>query len=315
MDLFSLPNHRSFFNRLRQKLPEEVHSSYMTALFFTISGLNLLDDTSTINKPEVIDWIYSQQICIAPYAGFRPNPSTILPGPSTWDYASLASTYSALCILKILGDDLSRVCKSQIIESIRGQINEDGSVNSHPNGVESDMRFVYCACAVCYILDDWEGINKDLIERFILDCQTYEANFGLSVGMEGHGGATYCAVSSLYLLGKIGDLPRKEELVEWLVMRQGRGFQGRIGKAEDTCYGYWIGFTLKILGAERFINYEGNLEFYRECESPIGGYSKYPGIHPDPTHSYLGLCCVSLLGEKGLKGIFPPLGIPLDREL
>ena len=26
-------------------------------------------------------------------------------------------------------------------------------------GSETDMRFVFCACAVCYILNDWSTIN------------------------------------------------------------------------------------------------------------------------------------------------------------
>ena len=32
---------------------------------------------------------------------------------------------------------------------------------------ESDMRFVYCACCVSYILNDWSAINVDLTADYI----------------------------------------------------------------------------------------------------------------------------------------------------
>jgi geranylgeranyl transferase type-1 subunit beta len=92
-------------------------------------------------------------------------------------------------------------------------------------------------------------------------------------------------------------------------MRQGQGFSGRPGKAEDTCYGYWIGLSLSLLGAKHYISNE-NRDFYSECETPFGGFSKYPDIgRPDLTHSYLGLVGFSLLGVEGLSEVFAPLGI------
>jgi geranylgeranyl transferase type-1 subunit beta len=304
--------HIKYYEKLLKQLPEQVHSSYMTALFFIVSGYDILGQTSTLNKQEIIDWVYTQQNPHFPYAGFRPNPSTILNTTSIWDYSSSASTYSALGILKILGDDFARVDKDSIINTLIQQINADGSVNSHPGGIENDLRFVYCLCAVCELLGCWERVDKGLLVRFVRSCQTYEAAFGISPGLEAHGGATYCALSCLCLLGKIDEVDRRPELIQWLVMRQGKGFQGRVGKAQDSCYGYWIGLSLKVLGADKYLNTEENLQFYYECQSPYGGFSKYPGGHPDLTHSYLGLCSLSVLGFKGLKKIFAPLGLPID---
>ena len=37
-------------------------------------------------------------------------------------------------------------------------------------GSEQDMRFVYCACAIAYILDDWSGIDLLAMKRFIHSC-------------------------------------------------------------------------------------------------------------------------------------------------
>ena len=38
-------------------------------------------------------------------------------------------------------------------------------------GSESDMRFIYCACCVCYILNDWSPIDQDRAAQFILKSQ------------------------------------------------------------------------------------------------------------------------------------------------
>lgn len=304
-----LEKHAEYFLMLAEKLPQQAHSSYMTGLFFVVSGSCLLGILNEEKKSEIIEWVYEQQIETKPFAGFRANSSAKLSKVSKWDYASLASTYSALCILKILGDDYSRVNKNEIIDSVKAQITENGCAWSHYGSVEADVRFVYCACCICYLLDEWEGFPIDLVTNFILSCQTYEGGFSIFPGFEAHGGGTFCALSSLYLLKKINDLPKRELVVEWLVMRQGIGFSGRPGKAEDSCYGYWIGLSLKLLKAEKYIS-KDNLEFYFECQTPYGGFSKYPDIGvPDLTHSYLSLVALGVLGVEGIPSVFPPLGI------
>ena len=42
------------------------------------------------------------------------------------DYAHIANTYVALCILKMLGDDFSRVNRAGIVEGMRAIQGEDG---------------------------------------------------------------------------------------------------------------------------------------------------------------------------------------------
>lgn len=32
---------------------------------------------------------------------------------------------------------------------------------------ENDMRFVYCAACICYILNDWSGMDVDKAARYI----------------------------------------------------------------------------------------------------------------------------------------------------
>ena len=35
------------------------------------------------------------------------------------------------------------------------------------SGGENDMRFIYCACCISYILDDWQGINVEKATEYI----------------------------------------------------------------------------------------------------------------------------------------------------
>lgn len=72
-------------------------------------------------------------------------------------------------------------------------------------------------------------------------------------------------------------------------MRQDGGFQGRPGKPSDTCYSFWIGATLELLGAGHLINTEEDREFVLNTQSiRTGGFSKYSDTLPDPLHTYLG---------------------------
>ena len=36
-------------------------------------------------------------------------------------------------------------------------------------GSENDMRFVYCACCVCYMLDDWTAMDIEGCTRYIVN--------------------------------------------------------------------------------------------------------------------------------------------------
>jgi geranylgeranyl transferase type-1 subunit beta len=54
-------------------------------------------------------------------------------------------------------------------------------------GGETDLRFVYCAAAICYMLDSWSGMDKESAKNYILNCQSYDGGFGLIPGSESHG--------------------------------------------------------------------------------------------------------------------------------
>ena len=38
-------------------------------------------------------------------------------------------------------------------------------------GSENDMRFIYCACCISYMLQDWSGIDEEKVVQYIKSSQ------------------------------------------------------------------------------------------------------------------------------------------------
>jgi len=131
------------------------------------------------------------------------------------------------------------------------------------------------------------------------------------VGGEAHGGSTLCAVASLKLMGildEVVDEKWRGELINWCVMKQISGMQGRTNKVEDSCYSFWVGGTLKLLGGgvEKLLDKE-KLDGYlmRAQHKKFGGFSKAIGDSPDVLHSFYSLAWLSVgkgEGEEGERG-------------
>lgn len=299
--------HAKYFQRLLQ-MPNSMaflDSTRLMLAFFAISGLdilNSLDDLSEEDKMNAIDWIYRLQVTKSK-PGFQASLA-IPKEASEYQCGHLAMTYMGLVTLLILGDDLSRVDRSAIIEGLRLCQNSDGSFTAMIPGSESDMRFLYCACCISAILNDWSGMNKEAAINYILRSISYDGAIGQGPELESHGGSTFCAVASLFLMNELDNVltnERLDRLRRWCLMRQDGGFHGRPGKLSDTCYSFWIGAILRLLGVSHLSDAEQNRAFVLDKQDTIlGGFSKYSDMRTDPLHSYLGLCGLSLLGEPGL---------------
>ncbi|XP_074649953.1 geranylgeranyl transferase type-1 subunit beta-like [Tubulanus polymorphus] len=328
--------HVKFFRRTLAVLPGHMVSldtMKMTIAFFSISGLDILGRLDELNddKEEIIEWIYSLQVLPDEggknmnKCGFRASnmigcsyePEKTRSDQCIYDGSHIAMTYTALASLIILGDDLSRVNKPAIIQGVRSLQMSDGSFSSTMDGSETDMRFIYCAACVCYMLNDWSAIEIDKAVEYIKHSQGYEGGLGQGAGQESHGGSTFCGIASLVLMKKldqaftIKDLNR---LKRWCILRQQTGFHSRPNKPEDTCYSFWVGATLKLLGMFEMTNYEFNRSFVLETQDEvIGGFSKWPDNTPDPLHSYMGLGGLSFLKdpEFHLNEVDPTINITL----
>lgn len=224
-------------------------------------------------------------------------------------------TYTGLACLLILGDDLGRVDRAACVSGLRALQLEDGSFYAVPEGSENDMRFVYCAACICFMLDDWSGMDRQKTIDYIRRSTSFDFGIGQGAGLESHGGSTFCAVASLCMMGKLQEVFSERELGRlrrWCVLRQQNGFQGRPNKPVDTCYSFWVGATLQLLDVFQYTNFEKNRNYILSTQDRlVGGFAKWPDSHPDPLHTYFGICGLSLMGEAGLQPVHAALNISL----
>lgn len=168
------------------------------------------------------------------------------------------------------GDDFSRVNRKAVVEGLRKLQLPDGCFTPVPDvrlllllppqlllilpqPSESDMRYVYCACTISTMLNDWSGVDKEKATEYILKSQSYDGSIGQVLPLfrfllplhlashpsqgpyeEGHAGSTYCAIASLVMMGTLVRLPHKQRLIRWLIERQSLGFNGRPNKIQGN---------------------------------------------------------------------------------
>ena len=321
-DEFKYPLHIKYFARCLPVLPSHTSSldnSRVTVAFYSIAGLDILKSlpkSLPYDSSEIISWIYRLQLITdSDVSGFRGSSCAITSRitRNSYDHVHITMTMTSLLSLLLLGDDLENVERSKIAASLTHLQLPNGSFLATCLSTESDLRFVYCACVVAFILNDWSGINKDLCTNFILQCRTYEYAFGQNPGAEAHGGSTFCAIAALSLMNRLDDLDHQDNLIRWCIQRQNEGFNGRPNKPDDSCYSWWIGATLKLLNKEFLINSYENEKYLHATEShTTGGFSKWPNSTADPLHSYLSLAGLSLTKNENLKPIHPALIVSMD---
>lgn len=111
-------------------------------------------------------------------------------------------TYTALASLAILDAPLDHVQRDAIINSLQ-QV-ETGSFMSVEQGGEQDMRFLYCACSISHMLNDWRGVDKKLAVHFVERSIGYDGGVAQEPGLESHAGSTFCAVAALSMMVRLG---------------------------------------------------------------------------------------------------------------
>eukprot|EP01100_Stratorugosa_tubuloviscum_P013648 TRINITY_DN6982_c1_g2_i1.p1 TRINITY_DN6982_c1_g2~~TRINITY_DN6982_c1_g2_i1.p1 ORF type:complete len:354 (-),score=148.24 TRINITY_DN6982_c1_g2_i1:55-1083(-) len=298
--------HINYFKSCLECLPtfaQSQENNRLTMIYFCVSSLDLLDSINILDKESIINYIYSLQIHPKDpngVGGFRGSPFIGIPfNPFRtcediefpYDQGHIAMIYVALCLLRILGNNYDRINKRAILNLLHKLQQPNGSFCPVLGGSESDMRFVYCASAISYMLSDWSAIDINKMLNYIKSCQSYDGGFGQAPGCESHGGISYCALASLSLSGHLDVINNLQDFIRWCCERQISGFQGRINKDADTCYSFWIGGCLELLNCGHLINSSELEAFIFICQSnSTGGFSKQPGFPPDMLHSYYSLC-------------------------
>jgi geranylgeranyl transferase type-1 subunit beta len=200
---FLADRHIKYFASALDSLPEpyvKLDSNRLTLVHFAVQALDLLQvwDSSLwkdydLDPLRIIQWIYRLYLPRAggfqggSYAGTMPisnDVAAITPGDDySYCQAHIAMTYTALCTLVTLGDDLRSLDTKRIIQQLESLQRADGSFQCTTLPSENDMRFLYCACAISHMLGDWSGINIDLAVDYIRRCRSYEGALSLIPGM------------------------------------------------------------------------------------------------------------------------------------
>ncbi|KAJ1944755.1 geranylgeranyl transferase type-1 subunit beta [Kickxella alabastrina] len=306
----AVDKHVRYFKTALNMLPSpmvQLDSNRMTIAHLSLVGLAALGRLeSAFTEAErhgMIEWIYEQQVHPATsnstsnssslgICGFRGGSLFGPHNSGTYEASNLgnvASTYSALSSLLLLGDDLGRVNRRAIIGALRYLQLPSGSFAPHLGTTESDPRFIYCACAVSRILGDWSGVDQGAATRYIVGCTGYDGGLSQAPLQESHGGHLYCCIASLALMDQLDALPDRRRTLQWALLRLNQGYQGRIGKLPDVCYSFWVGASVEILGGHEMVDPSGLEVFTLSCEAKYGGVAKCPGNHPDPLHAALGI--------------------------
>ncbi|KAE8349139.1 terpenoid cyclases/protein prenyltransferase alpha-alpha toroid [Aspergillus coremiiformis] len=262
--VFNKERHIKYFLRcLKTFLPDlytSNDSNRILLAYFTVAGLDLLGElhnrTTLEERQGYIEWIYHCQVPSGGFRGFTGTdfgPERRTPANEVWDPANVPSTFFALLILLTLGDDLSRVKRTECLQWLSRMQRENGSFGEVLGSDEKiegggDLRFCCFGAGTRYILrgtgeEDLVGdkdIDVDKLVAFIEACQTYDGGIGEAPFCESHSGHTYCAIGALTFLDRLSKNHKPielltpgagpfESLVRWLVARQ----TSELGDDED----------------------------------------------------------------------------------
>lgn len=180
-------------------------------------------------------------------------------GDSEWSGLSghLAPTYASILALAILASPpaYSLICTPTLHAFLHRLKTPCGAFRMHAVDGEIDVRAVYCAVVVGKLTGCWDDVLEEGVVEWIASCQTWEGGFGGVPGAEAHGGYTFCAISTLSILGKLHlmDNINHSRLFYWLISQQIQplgGFRGRTHKLVDGCYSFWQAAGLQCLRGE-----------------------------------------------------------------
>lgn len=213
----------------------------------------------------------------------------------------VALAYAAVLTLALIEDyaTLHRI-RPNIYKWLLSLKHADGSFSMHLGG-ECDTRSTYCVLTVASLLG---VLTPELVANtaeWILSCQTYEGGFAGVPDAEAHGGYTFCAVASMFLLpGQIHNV-NMPLLVRWLAARQLQlegGFSGRTNKLVDACYAFWVGASVCLAecatGEASLFNRPALKSYILNCcQEKTGGLRDKIGKRPDFYHTNYALCGLS----------------------
>ncbi|KAF9779952.1 hypothetical protein IL306_000938 [Fusarium sp. DS 682] len=316
-------------------------STRLTFACFIISALDLLSVPLTKTERDAIRrWVLSLQHPEGGFCGSSTH--ALPGQEAHKGTANIAATFFALVLLGLAadGEDEARsafngVDRIRLLKWLKGLQRQDGSFGQNFWDGEivggRDMRHSYLASCIRWMLrgdvkegdEGWvEDLNVDemiahikrgqvpalsLLDRPLDSTSPHPPEKALQKGVPNREGLLqFLASRSFAYLVKEEEEDEVEE--NFLESKAGEldlghiGFNGRWNKKADTCYCWWVGGTLAMLGNSPLINTIPSRRYLLNItQHRIGGFSKVVGAPPDMYHSYLGLAALTTMGDKDLK--------------
>lgn len=302
-----IKEHLKYINRnLEEPLPyyfSALDASGGWLVYWLINSYNLISDLEIkLEIKQLVSKKINSNIIKGGLGGIGGGPNQI---------GHVASTYASILAL-ILVEDFETLTKirKNIYSWLIDLKQNNGAFIMHENG-EYDTRSTYCVLVVASLMNIMtDELTKGTLEWISL-CQSYEGGFSGIPGAESHGGYTYCAFASYFLLLNTSDnfmskLERYidiDNLLRWSVMRQGQregSLSGRSNKLVDACYSFWVGALFPLLEnvtqSGLLFNRDALKLYIMNCaqNNTYGGFKDKPGKSVDFYHTNYSLCGLSI---------------------
>lgn len=230
---FNYSKHINYWRRnLKTFLPVHYTSNdpnRMMLAFFILSAADILGDLKAALSEEdrkgYIEWVYH---CQHPEGGFRPFTGTDFgtlrnDENAVWDPAHIPGTFFGLLVLVLLGDDLKRAKRREILLWLTKMQRPDGSFGEalgEDGRIEGDCdtRFGHMATGIRWILrgnvegtvEDVPDIDVDKFVQHVRQSETYDGGISEAPFHEAHAGFTACAINALFFIDRLPLRPSQE---------------------------------------------------------------------------------------------------------
>ncbi|KAJ2890920.1 hypothetical protein IWW38_003873 [Coemansia aciculifera] len=111
-------------------------------------------------------------------------------------------------------------------------------------------------------------------------------------------------------MGRLDAVPDLQRTLKWALQRQNNGYQGRVNKPADSCYSFWVGAAVELLGGHELVDAGAVSAFLVQCETRFGGIAKFPDEFPDPLHAALGIVGFTFCNPDEFPRMSPTLLLP-----
>ncbi|KAI5187493.1 geranylgeranyl transferase type-2 subunit beta [Nematocida homosporus] len=153
---------------------------------------------------------------------------------------------------------------------------------------------------------------KTLLCDYISKCSNFDGGIGCEPGCESHVAYTFCAISTLFIIGEIGAIDT-EGCARFLTQcqRKSGGFADRVDKSEDLCASFWAYSSLMLLGKSFYADTKALKAFVQSCECVTGGFSDHPGKTPNLHHTTMALSLLAMLDSTSILDAIPAMALCL----